>query len=129
VQGRQTLVLPPQGGRFAGEARQGRIALLHPARPGVWQEPLRLKCRIHPLTQLLQRHIAVRAIVRSADRLPAGVADDPLLEVVEADVLARDWFYRFTLPSGAVFGSGVYVIEIDAASDATGGYTVELNSP
>jgi uncharacterized protein YbjT (DUF2867 family) len=40
------------------------------------------------LTQLLQRHIAVRAIVRSADRLPAGVADDPLLEVVEADVLA-----------------------------------------
>jgi uncharacterized protein YbjT (DUF2867 family) len=40
------------------------------------------------LTQLLEGHIAVRAIVRSADRLPAGVADDPLLEVVEADVLA-----------------------------------------
>jgi hypothetical protein len=35
VQGRQTLVLPPQGGRLVGEAQQGRIALLHPALPGV----------------------------------------------------------------------------------------------
>jgi hypothetical protein len=34
-----------------------------------------------------------------------------------------------TLPSGAVFGSGVYVIEVDAGGDATGGYSVELSSP
>ncbi len=40
------------------------------------------------LVQLLQRRIAVRAVVRSADRLPAGVVDDPLLEVIEADILA-----------------------------------------
>ena len=40
------------------------------------------------LAQLLQRRIAVRAIVRSAGRLPAGVADDPPLAVVEADLLA-----------------------------------------
>jgi nucleoside-diphosphate-sugar epimerase len=39
------------------------------------------------LTQLLERGVPVRAIVRSAARLPAGgAAADPLLTVVEADV-------------------------------------------
>ncbi len=40
------------------------------------------------LTQLLGRGVAVRAIVRSAARLPEGVAGDPLLTVVEADLLS-----------------------------------------
>jgi uncharacterized protein YbjT (DUF2867 family) len=40
------------------------------------------------LQQLLDRRVSVRAVVRSADRLPAGVADDPLLTVVEADLLS-----------------------------------------
>jgi uncharacterized protein YbjT (DUF2867 family) len=38
--------------------------------------------------QLLERGVAVRAIVRSAGRIPAGIAKHPLLEVVEADLLA-----------------------------------------
>lgn len=40
------------------------------------------------LEQLLGREIDVRAIVRSADRLPAGVADNPRLHVVAADLLS-----------------------------------------
>lgn len=40
------------------------------------------------LTQLLERGVPVRVIVRSADRLPAGSVGNPLLEVVEADLLA-----------------------------------------
>jgi len=40
------------------------------------------------LTQLLERGVAVRAIVRSAARLPEGVAASPLLTVVEADPLS-----------------------------------------
>ncbi len=40
------------------------------------------------LTQLLQRGVAVRAIVRSAERLPVRAADESLLTVVEADVTA-----------------------------------------
>lgn len=39
------------------------------------------------LTQLLDRGVAVRAIVRDVARLPAGVADAPQLTVVEADPL------------------------------------------
>jgi len=39
------------------------------------------------VTQLLERGVAVRAIVRSADRLPAGSIEHALLEVVEADLL------------------------------------------
>lgn len=39
------------------------------------------------LTQLLERGVAVRAIVRNPSRLPAEVADSPLLTVVEADLL------------------------------------------
>jgi hypothetical protein len=38
------------------------------------------------LEQLLSREIDVRAIVRSADRLPAGVVSNPRLHVVAADV-------------------------------------------
>jgi nucleoside-diphosphate-sugar epimerase len=38
------------------------------------------------LTQLLERDVPVRAIVRSAERLPAGATADPRLTVVEADV-------------------------------------------
>ena len=40
------------------------------------------------LQQLLGRGVRVRAVVRSAERLPAGVADDPRLTVVEADLLS-----------------------------------------
>ncbi len=38
--------------------------------------------------QLLGRGVSVRAIVRSAERLPAGVATNPRLTVVEADLLS-----------------------------------------
>ena len=38
--------------------------------------------------QLLGRGVNVRAIVRSAERLPAGVAKNPRLTVVEADLLS-----------------------------------------
>jgi nucleoside-diphosphate-sugar epimerase len=40
------------------------------------------------LEQLLSCDIGVRAIVRSADRLPKGAAQDPRLELVEADLLS-----------------------------------------
>ena len=40
------------------------------------------------LQQLLGRGVSVRAVVRSAERLPAGVADDPRLTVVVADLLS-----------------------------------------
>lgn len=40
------------------------------------------------LQQLLAREVRVRAVVRSAERLPAGVADDPRLTVVVADLLS-----------------------------------------
>ena len=40
------------------------------------------------LTQLLERGVPVRAIVRSAGRLPAAATGDSLLSVVEADVLS-----------------------------------------
>jgi len=40
------------------------------------------------LEQLLGRGVDVRAIVRSAGRLPAGVAANPALTVVEADLLS-----------------------------------------
>jgi uncharacterized protein YbjT (DUF2867 family) len=40
--------------------------------------------------QLLERNVRVRAIVRSAERLPEGVAQDARLEVVEAELLALD---------------------------------------
>jgi len=40
------------------------------------------------LQQLLDRDACVRALVRSAERLPAGVAGDPRLTVVEADLLS-----------------------------------------
>jgi uncharacterized protein YbjT (DUF2867 family) len=40
------------------------------------------------LRQLLGRGVRVRAVVRSAERLPAGVVDDPRLTVVEADLLS-----------------------------------------
>jgi nucleoside-diphosphate-sugar epimerase len=39
------------------------------------------------VTQLLDRGVGVRAIVRSVDRLPSDVVGHPLLEVVEADLL------------------------------------------
>jgi len=40
------------------------------------------------LQQLLSRGVSVRAVVRSAQRLPAGIAQDPDLTVVEADLLS-----------------------------------------
>ena len=36
------------------------------------------------LQQLLSRDVSVRAVVRSAERLPSGVADDPRLTAVVA---------------------------------------------
>ena len=42
------------------------------------------------LQQLLARGVNVRAIVRSARRLTEGVAQDPRLTVVEADLLSLD---------------------------------------
>lgn len=42
----------------------------------------------HVLAQLLERGLAVRVIVRSAQRLAPAVAGNRLLEVIEADVLA-----------------------------------------
>jgi nucleoside-diphosphate-sugar epimerase len=40
------------------------------------------------LQQLLDRGVSVRAIVRSTARLPEGVAGNPLLTVIEADLLS-----------------------------------------
>ena len=40
------------------------------------------------LQQLLGRGVRVRAVVRSAERLPAGVVDDPHLTVVVADLVS-----------------------------------------
>jgi hypothetical protein len=40
------------------------------------------------LEQLLTSEISVRAIVRSADRLPKGATQDPHLEIIEADLLS-----------------------------------------
>jgi uncharacterized protein YbjT (DUF2867 family) len=40
------------------------------------------------LAQLLERGVAVRVIVRSASKLPAGAAGSPNLEVVEASLLS-----------------------------------------
>jgi hypothetical protein len=40
------------------------------------------------LEQLLERGVNVRAIVRSAQKLPAGVAENPKLTVIEADLLS-----------------------------------------
>ena len=40
------------------------------------------------LAQLLERRVPVRAIVRSAKRLPAVMSNESLLDVVEADVLS-----------------------------------------
>ena len=40
------------------------------------------------LEQLLERGVRVRAIVRSASRLPEGIADDPRLTIVGADLLS-----------------------------------------
>ena len=40
------------------------------------------------LKQLLGGGISVRAVVRSAEKLPAGAADDPNLTIVEADLLS-----------------------------------------
>ena len=40
------------------------------------------------LQQLLGRGVRVRAVVRSAERLPAAVVDDPQLTVVVADLLS-----------------------------------------
>jgi nucleoside-diphosphate-sugar epimerase len=42
------------------------------------------------LQQLLGRGVAVRAMVRSATRLPAGAAGDPNLEVIEASLSSLD---------------------------------------
>lgn len=40
------------------------------------------------VSQLLDRQVAVRVIVRSADRLPTEAVGHPLLDVVEADLLS-----------------------------------------
>ena len=52
------------------------------------------------LAQLLGRGVSVRAIVRSADRLPEGVSADPGLTVVEADLLSLSDEYLRSLVEG-----------------------------
>jgi uncharacterized protein YbjT (DUF2867 family) len=56
------------------------------------------------LKELLERGVPVRAIVRSAERLPAGAASDPGLTVVEADVasLAPEELGRYVADVSAV---------------------------
>ncbi len=56
------------------------------------------------LEELLERGIPVRAIVRSAERLPARVAEDPRLTVVEADLatLPGEELRRLMAGCGAV---------------------------
>jgi nucleoside-diphosphate-sugar epimerase len=49
------------------------------------------------LSQLLERGACVRAIVRSADRLPSEVADHEALTVVEADLLSLSDDYLLDL--------------------------------
>ncbi len=52
------------------------------------------------LGQLLERGVPVCAIVRSSDRLPPGVAGNPLLSIVEADLLSLSSDYLRGLVSG-----------------------------
>jgi nucleoside-diphosphate-sugar epimerase len=52
------------------------------------------------LLQLLERGVAVRAIVRSADRLPAEVREEEALTVVEADLLSLSDDYLRSLVQG-----------------------------
>jgi len=56
------------------------------------------------LTQLLERGVAVRVVVRSADRLPAGAAADPRVTVVEAPIasLGREELRRHVAEVDAV---------------------------
>ena len=56
------------------------------------------------LHELLERGVAVRAVVRSAARLPAGVVHDPRLTVVEADLttLPDEELRRLLAGCGAV---------------------------
>ena len=58
--------------------------------------------------QLLQRGVAIRALVRSARRLPEDLAGHPALVVVEADLLslgAEDLLEQVTGPA-MVYGDG-----------------------
>jgi uncharacterized protein YbjT (DUF2867 family) len=52
------------------------------------------------LSQLVERGVSVRAIVRSAERLPAGVSERETLTVVEADLLSLSGEYLRRLTQG-----------------------------
>ncbi len=66
------------------------------------------------LQQLLGRGVNVRAIVRSAGRLPAGVAENPLLTVIEADLLslAADDLQRYVRGCDAVISCLGHVLTV-----------------
>jgi nucleoside-diphosphate-sugar epimerase len=66
------------------------------------------------LAQLLSRGVNVRAIVRSADRLPEGVAHDPRLEVVVADLLSLsdDSLVRYVRGCDAVISCLGHVLSV-----------------
>ena len=57
------------------------------------------------LEQLLSRGVNVRAVVRSAGRLPAGVVANPLLTVVEADLLSLSGDEPGNMSPGATWWS------------------------
>jgi PKD repeat protein len=72
-------------------------------------------------------------VYRQAGSNPTSVGTNLLpgfpLALAPGELRSTSFTIPGTLPSGAVFGSGVYVIEVDAGGDATGGYTVELRTP
>ena len=66
------------------------------------------------VAQLLERGVEIRAIVRSAGRLPAGVAGHPLLTVIEGDPLSMpsEELQRHLAGCGAVISCLGHVINI-----------------
>jgi hypothetical protein len=75
----------------------------------------------------------VRVYKQAGNGNPTSVGTNLLSEFPQTLVAGQPRVTSFTipgtLPSGAVFGSGVYLIEVDAAGDATGSYTVQIATP
>jgi hypothetical protein len=66
------------------------------------------------LLQMLGRGVNVRAVVRSAERLPVGVAENPRLAVIEADLFALSDadLQRFVRGCNAVISCLGHVIDL-----------------
>jgi hypothetical protein len=66
------------------------------------------------LQQLLDRDVSVRAIVRSAERLPVGIAENPRLTVIEADLLSLsgDDLQRYVRGCDAVISCLGHVLDL-----------------